>query len=463
VADDRGPAVTVLAAGHRIADRYQLDRRIAVGGMGEVWEAEDIRLGRNVAVKVLRPELSDDPEFLHRFRVEARTVASLDHSGIAAVHDYGEDDGPIGGGHTAYLVMELVRGEPLSSLIARGPLDPDQTLRIMEQAARALQSAHERGYVHRDVKPGNILIRVDGKVKLTDFGIAKAADAVPVTRSGMVMGTAHYIAPEQASGAEAGPAGDVYSLGIVGYECLAGHRPFRAESAVAVAMMQVREPPPPLPDSVPAGARELIDAVLVKDPTQRYATGGELALAVAAVRRGEPVPMPGSPVQGTGAPLAVDETGETIYPPLPASGPVGTVASVPSPIVSPVSDPGMPPVRPSESSGSSRVVSPATGTPRPVPTNPPATGPGSSPGLRPVSYVPPTEPLRIPPARGPGRGLLLVLFVLLTLAAVALGVYLLRSGLGDTAGAAAASAGIVARFAGSVAAAPPDPVRNPHR
>ena len=266
--------MTVLAVGTRIADRYQLGRRIAVGGMGEVWEAEDTRLGRSVAVKVLRPELSGDPEFLHRFRIEARTVASLDHSGVAAVHDYGEDAGP-SGRRTAYLVMELVRGEPLSSLITRGPLDTEQTLRIMEQAARALQAAHERGYVHRDVKPGNILIRADGKVKLTDFGIAKAANAVPVTRSGMVMGTAHYIAPEQASGAEAGPAGDVYSLGIVGYECLAGHRPFRADSAVAVAMMQVREPPPPLPHSVPAAARALIESILVKDPTQRYGTGGE--------------------------------------------------------------------------------------------------------------------------------------------------------------------------------------------
>ena len=148
--------------------------------------------------------------------------------------------------------------------------------------------------MHRDVKPGNILVRTDGMVKLTDFGIAKAADAVPVTRSGMVMGTAHYIAPEQASGAEAGPAGDVYSLGIVGYECLAGHRPFRAESAVAVAMMQVRDQPPPLPASVPPHARELIEAVLVKDPTQRYSTGGEFAAAVAAVRRGERLPAPGS-------------------------------------------------------------------------------------------------------------------------------------------------------------------------
>src|SRR6185312_2688527 len=198
----REGAVTVLAAGARIADRYQLDRRIAVGGMGEVWEAEDIRLGRSVAVKVLRPELSDDPEFLHRFRIEARTVASLDHTGIAAVHDYGEDESP-SGRRTAYLVMELVRGDPLSTLISRGPIDADETLRLVEEAAWALQAAHERGFVHRDVKPGNILVRTDGVVKLTDFGIAKAADAVPVTRTGMVMGTAHYIAPEQASGGEA--------------------------------------------------------------------------------------------------------------------------------------------------------------------------------------------------------------------------------------------------------------------
>ena len=266
----------VLAAGQHIGDRYQLDRRIAVGGMGEVWEASDNRLGRSVAVKILRPELSGDPEFLHRFRIEARTVASLDHHGIAAVHDYGESEG-LAGRATAYLVMELVRGEPLSTHIARGPIEPKETLRLLEEAAWALQAAHERGFVHRDVKPGNILVRTDGTVKLTDFGIAKAADAVPVTRSGMVMGTAHYIAPEQASGAEAGPAGDVYSLGIVGYECLVGHRPFRAESAVAVAMMQVRDEPPPLPDTVPAAVRQLIATTLVKDPTQRYATGGEFA------------------------------------------------------------------------------------------------------------------------------------------------------------------------------------------
>ncbi|SFN17817.1 Serine/threonine protein kinase [Pseudonocardia ammonioxydans] len=294
--------MSALAAGQLISERYQLDRRIAVGGMGEVWEASDTRLGRSVAVKVLKADLSDDPEFLHRFRIEARTVASLDHSGIAAVHDYGEDDGAAGGGRTAYLVMELVRGEPLSTRIGRGPIPSDEALDILEQAARALQAAHERGFVHRDVKPGNILLRTDGVVKLTDFGIAKAADAVPVTRSGMVMGTAHYIAPEQASGEEAGPSGDVYSLGVVGYECLAGVRPFRAESAVAVAMMQVRDDPPPLPGELPERVRELIASVLVKDPEQRYADGAEFADAVAAVRRGHRPPPAGIPAPTGNAP-----------------------------------------------------------------------------------------------------------------------------------------------------------------
>ncbi|MBN9109826.1 MAG: serine/threonine protein kinase [Pseudonocardia sp.] len=284
--------MSTLAPGLHIADRYRLDRRIAVGGMGEVWEASDTRLDRAVAVKVLRPELSGDEEFLHRFRIEARTVASLDHSGIALVHDYGEDDATMGERRTAYLVMELVRGEPLSNRISRGRMDADETLEILEHAAWALDAAHQRGFVHRDVKPGNILLREDGVVKLTDFGIAKAANAVPVTRSGMVMGTAHYIAPEQASGGEAGPAGDVYSLGIVGYECLAGKRPFRAENPVVVAMMQVRDAPPPLPEDVPENVRQLVDAVLVKDPMHRYRDGAELARAIAAVRRGEPMPRP---------------------------------------------------------------------------------------------------------------------------------------------------------------------------
>ena len=243
----------MLTSGQLLADRYRLTRRIAVGGMGEVWEGADTRLDRKVAVKVLKPELCGNAEFLHRFRAEAKTTASLNHPGIAATHDYGEiASEPDGPADTAYLVMELVEGEPLAAILSRvGRLSADTTLDILEQGGHALQAAHERGYVHRDIKPGNIMISTAPNgaitVKLTDFGIAKAADSVPVTRSGMVMGTAHYVAPEQAIGQQAEPASDVYSLAVVGYECLAGHRPFLSENAVTVAMMHIRDVPPPLP------------------------------------------------------------------------------------------------------------------------------------------------------------------------------------------------------------------------
>jgi eukaryotic-like serine/threonine-protein kinase len=284
----------MLSSGQLLADRYRLVRRIAVGGMGEVWEATDSRLDRAVAIKILKPELSGNAEFLHRFRTEARTTASLNHPGIAAVHDYGETASvPDGPQDTAYLVMELVEGDPLAALLAKeGRLNADRTLDLLQQAGTALQAAHERGYVHRDIKPGNILVTPAGQVKVTDFGIAKAADAAPVTRSGMVMGTAHYIAPEQAVGQDAEPASDVYALATVGYECLAGRRPFLSENAVTVAMMHIREIPPPLPPDVPPGARALIEATLVKDPRQRYRSGGEFAAAVGAVRAGLPLPTP---------------------------------------------------------------------------------------------------------------------------------------------------------------------------
>jgi eukaryotic-like serine/threonine-protein kinase len=288
----------MLTSGQLLADRYRLARRIAVGGMGEVWEAADTRLDRSVAIKVLKPELCGDAEFLHRFRTEARMTASLNHPGIAAVHDYGETNAVVDGPKdTAYLVMELVEGDPLAAILAKERrISAEYTLEIVEQAGNALQAAHERGYVHRDIKPGNIMVThaADGRVvvKLTDFGIAKAADAAPVTRSGMVMGTAHYIAPEQALGHEAEPASDVYSLAVVGYECLAGHRPFLSENAVTVAMMHIRDAPPPLPPDVPMYARAVIEATLVKDPTQRYSSGGEFAAAVAAVRAGHPLPAP---------------------------------------------------------------------------------------------------------------------------------------------------------------------------
>ncbi|GAB4582204.1 serine/threonine-protein kinase [Nocardia sp. IFM 10818] len=289
----------MLNNGAMIADRYRLQRLIATGGMGQVWEALDTRLDRRVAVKVLKAEFSADPTFRHRFRTEARTTAQLNHPGIAGIYDYGETMDP-SGGETAYLVMELVQGEPLNAVLNRmGRLSVAQGLDMLEQTGRALQVAHAAGVVHRDVKPGNILVTPTGLVKITDFGIAKAVDASPVTKTGMVMGTAQYIAPEQATGEEATSASDVYSLGVVGYEALAGTRPFTGDGALTVAMKHVRDAPPPLPADLPPNVRELIEITMAKDPQLRYTSGGEFADAVAAVRSGRRPPATGGIPTGT--------------------------------------------------------------------------------------------------------------------------------------------------------------------
>lgn len=292
--------------GVTLSGRYRLQRLIATGGMGQVWEAVDSRLGRRVAVKVLKQEFSQDPEFIERFRAEARTTAMLNHPGIAQVHDYGES-AMDGEGRTAYLVMELVNGEPLNSVLKRtGRLSLRHALDMLEQTGRALQLAHANGLVHRDVKPGNILITPTGQVKITDFGIAKAVDAAPVTQTGMVMGTAQYIAPEQALGHDATPASDVYALGVVGYEALSGKRPFSGDGALTVAMKHIKEPPPPLPADLPANVRELIEITMAKNPSTRYRSGGPFADAVAAVRAGRRPPRPSqSPPAGRAAPAAI--------------------------------------------------------------------------------------------------------------------------------------------------------------
>jgi serine/threonine protein kinase len=310
--------------GVTLSGRYRLQRLIATGGMGQVWEAVDSRLGRRVAVKVLKQEFSQDPEFIERFRAEARTTAMLNHPGIAQVHDYGESQLD-GEGRTAYLVMELVNGEPLNSVIKRtGRLSLRHALDMLEQTGRALQVAHAAGLVHRDVKPGNILITPTGQVKITDFGIAKAVDAAPVTQTGMVMGTAQYIAPEQALGHDATPSSDVYSLGVVGYEVVSGKRPFTGDGALTVAMKHIKEPPPPLPAELPPNVRELIEITLVKNPQMRYRSGGPFADAVAAVRAGRRPPRPSqSPPPGRAAPASIPSSPQTRSP---ALGPSRSVA-----------------------------------------------------------------------------------------------------------------------------------------
>jgi eukaryotic-like serine/threonine-protein kinase len=269
-------------SGLTFGGRYQLSSRIAIGGMGEVWQATDLVIGRTVAIKILKDEYLGDPGFLERFRAEARHAALVNHEGIANVFDYGEEDG------SAYLVMELVPGEALSAILERERvLTTDRVLDIVAQTASALQAAHAAGLVHRDIKPGNLLITPDGRVKITDFGIARIADQVPLTATGQVMGTVQYLSPEQASGKSASPSTDIYSLGIVAYEALAGRRPFTGESQVAIAMAQINETPPELPVTVAEPVRNLVYACIAKNPADRPASAAHLARAAQSLRRGD--------------------------------------------------------------------------------------------------------------------------------------------------------------------------------
>jgi eukaryotic-like serine/threonine-protein kinase len=285
--------------GQVFGSRYELVSRIAIGGMGEVWKANDSVIGRTVAIKILKDEYMGDSGFRERFRAEARHATLVNHEGIANVFDYGEEEG------SAYLVMELVPGEALSSIIEREKILPaSRVLSIVAQTASALHAAHQAGLVHRDIKPGNLLITPDGSVKITDFGIARLADQVPLTATGQVMGTVQYLAPEQAGGKPASPATDVYSLGIVAYEALAGKRPFRGESQVAIAMAQIKETPPELPSSIPSAVRALVMACMAKKPEGRPASAHDLAQAALALARGDdkaalaliPAPKAGSGV-----------------------------------------------------------------------------------------------------------------------------------------------------------------------
>ena len=264
------------------AQRYALVARIATGGMGEVWRGRDTVLGRTVAVKVLKAEYADDPRFRQRFETEAQHAASLHHPGIAGVFDFGEAS-PTDGSTTPrpYLVMELVEGQPLSDLLRPGaPMDPDVVADLMAQAADAVGAAHVAGIVHRDVKPGNLIITPDRRVKVTDFGIARAARETALTETGQVLGTPAYLSPEQAEGGVATAASDVYGLGVVAFECLAGRRPFAGETPVATAVAHLRQPVPELPVDVPPALAAVVTRALAKDPEERYADGSALAAAL---------------------------------------------------------------------------------------------------------------------------------------------------------------------------------------
>ena len=272
-----------------LAGRYRLESLIAAGGVGEVWRGRDEVLGRAVAVKLLRAEYASHPETLARFRAEARHAAAVTHPGVAQVYDYGEDGRP-------YLVMELVEGPSLAEVLAGGPLPAARAVDVVAQAAAGLAAAHAAGLVHRDIKPGNLLLGPGGVVKVTDFGIAHAAGSAPVTRAGTLVGTPAYLAPERAAGKPATPVSDLYSLGIVCYECLTGAPPFTG-TAIEVALAHQHRPLPPLPPSVPADVAALVTRLTAKDPEERPASAAEAAgqagrLSAALTTAGPVLPAP---------------------------------------------------------------------------------------------------------------------------------------------------------------------------
>jgi eukaryotic-like serine/threonine-protein kinase len=276
-----------MMAGQVLAGRYELGSRLGVGGMSTVVSAFDERLEREVAIKLLAEHLADDSQFVARFRREALAVAKLVHPNIVQVFDFGFDDAA----HRHYIAMELVRGQSGAEILRdEGVLDVRDALSIVAQACRGLEYAHRNGVVHRDVKPGNLMRGEDGVVKLADFGIAKAiSDESSITQVGSVLGTAAYLAPEQAAGEQAGPAADLYALGVVTYQFLSGRLPYEAQSLTELALKQQREVPPRLDELNPDVTPQLalaVDRALALDPRQRPPSADDLRRALADGVRG---------------------------------------------------------------------------------------------------------------------------------------------------------------------------------
>ncbi|MBD0690579.1 serine/threonine-protein kinase, partial [Streptomyces sp. CBMA123] len=270
------------SAGTVLGGRYTLVEKIGGGGMGAVWRAEDQVLARPVAVKILRADLFEDGTAVQRFRREAQLVAAIDHPGIVGVHDYGESgrSGEDGDAHCAYIVMDLIEGRPLDRVLKDdGPMSAERALRLLAEALDALHAAHRRGIVHRDLKPSNLMVREDGGVVVTDFGIARAVASTKLTAPFAIIGTAAYMSPEQASGEATGPASDLYSIGVVCYEVLVGRVPYQGEGPLQVALKHVNQPVPELPESFPAAVRALVATALAKSPEDRFESAAGMAAA----------------------------------------------------------------------------------------------------------------------------------------------------------------------------------------
>jgi serine/threonine-protein kinase len=271
--------VGAVVPGSVLEHRYRLDGLIATGGVGEVWRGTDLALQRVVAVKLLRPEYAEDEDCLARFRVEGHHAALLSHPNIAQVYDCCEMAPPVPG----FLVMELVDGQPLARFLDEGPMEPADAMGIVAQAAEGLQAAHAAGVLHRDIKPGNLLVSRDGHVKITDFGLAQVAGSARLTRTGMLVGTPAYLAPERVTGGLATPAADLYALGVVAYECLTGQIPFDGDP-LAVALAHMQQAMPPLPRSVPVGVAALVADLTAKDPSARPPSAGDVAARAGQLR-----------------------------------------------------------------------------------------------------------------------------------------------------------------------------------
>ena len=321
--------------GRLISGRYRLIAPLGDGGMATIWRAVDEQLDREVAVKLLRPQFSADPGFAARFKQEARSAAGLSHPNIVNVYDYGTD----GADGDQYIVMELVEGRDLSGVLReRGTVSTDDAVRIAIGVASALEVAHRKGIVHRDVKPGNILITDAGDVKVTDFGIARAVAEASMTVTGTTLGSVHYFSPEQARGDEVTGASDVYALGIVLYEMLTGKRPFEGDSAAAVALRRLTEDPTPPSAAghrIAPGLERILMRALAREPADRFPDAGAFAEALRVWRRNPDALGRGAAAgaaSATAGPASTPPAGEpTVYVPPRVTRPADRVPVAPPP------------------------------------------------------------------------------------------------------------------------------------